>query len=191
MDVPAEEPAQPEPDDAPTSGPAGSPSPASPASEPDDDRDADREGAGQAAHAPASGRPPAGDVYDWYQRGLRLLGTGDAAAAAEVLAHASAASPESSSIREALGRARLGSRRYALARDDFAQLVGDHPDDDFAHYGLGLALSRLGRWPEAVEQLALACALRPEREDYARELAHARATWRAQPASGSTAGEDS
>jgi tetratricopeptide (TPR) repeat protein len=128
---------------------------------------------------PPDARPPAGDVYDWYRRGLRLLESGDAAAAGEVLAHAAAAAPESSSVREALGRARLGSRRYAQARDDFDRLVHDHPDDDYAHFGLGLALSRLGHWSEAVEQLALACALRPDRDDYARELAHARATWRA------------
>jgi Flp pilus assembly protein TadD len=119
-------------------------------------------------------------VYDWYQRGLRLLESGDAAAAGEVLAHAAAAAPDSSSVREALGRARLGSRAYAQARDDFARLVEDHPDDDFAHFGLGLALSRLGRWSDAVQQLALACVMRPEREDYARELSHARATLRAQ-----------
>jgi len=127
----------------------------------------------------SAARPPAGEVYDWYRRGLALLESGDAAAAEQLLAHAAAADPTSSSIREALGRARLGCRRFAQSRADFAWLVQAHPDDDFAHFGLGLALSRLGQWSAAVEQLALAVALRPERDDYVRELRHARATLRA------------
>ena len=124
-------------------------------------------------------RRPAGDVYDWYVRGMQLLDTGHPAAAAELLSHAAADAPESPSIREALGRAHLGARRYAEARQDFLQLVETYPDDDFAHFGLGLALSRMGEHAAAAEQLALACALRPDRDDYARELTHVRATLRA------------
>jgi tetratricopeptide (TPR) repeat protein len=128
-----------------------------------------------------AGRQPAGEVYDWYVRGLRLLDDGHAAAAAELLSHAVAADPDSASIREAVGRARLGARRYDEARADFAWLVDAYPDDDFAHFGLGLALSRLGELGAAAEQLALAAALRPDRDDYTRELNHVRATLRARP----------
>lgn len=110
---------------------------------------------------------------------MSLLEEGNAAAAAELLAHAAAADPDSSSIREGLGRARLGSGRYAQARADFDRLVTDHPADDYAHFGLGRALSRLGELEQAAEQLALATALRPERADYAAELASVRATLRA------------
>jgi tetratricopeptide (TPR) repeat protein len=134
-------------------------------------------------------RPPEGDLYDWYRRGLALLEAGDAAAAAQVLVHAVSADSESASLREALGRARLGAKQYELAREDFEYLVATRPDDDFAHFGLGLALSRLGLWSAAVEQLALACALRPERADYQRELTHARATVQSRQAARRTGGQ--
>ncbi|MFZ0323681.1 MAG: tetratricopeptide repeat protein [Actinomycetes bacterium] len=125
-------------------------------------------------------RRPVGDVYDWYVRGLKLLDAGHPAAAAELLAHAAAADPGSASIREALGRARLGAKQFERAREDFAWLADTHPDDDYAHFALGLALSRLGDPRAAAEQLALACAMRPDRDDYARLLAQVRATGRAQ-----------
>src|ERR1700716_2263063 len=51
------------------------------------------------------GAPPAGEVYDWYVRGRDLLGSGDAAAAVQVLAHIVAAEPSSRSAREMLARA--------------------------------------------------------------------------------------
>ncbi len=122
---------------------------------------------------------PAGDVYDWYRRGLDLLGAGDAAAAAQVLSYAHDAEPGSKSVREALARAQFNSRQYAESAQTFEGLVDESPSDDYAHFGLGLALSRLGDHAAASRHLAMAAAMRPNSEDYTKALRQVRATLRA------------
>src|SRR3954470_23844491 len=106
------------------------------------------EGPGEAGGVGGSAaegvRPPAGDVYDWYQRGMRLLSGGDPAAAVHVLEHAISAEPHSRSLREALARAYYDARQYAAARENFAQLVGSDPTDDYAQFGWGLAARKMG-----------------------------------------------
>lgn len=119
---------------------------------------------------------PAGDVVAWYRRALGLLDSGDDAAAAVLLERALAAEPGSPALREAMGRARFGSRRYAESADLFGGLVERDPTDHYARYGLGLALSRLGRQEQALEHLAVAVAMRPGRDDYDDALRQARAT---------------
>jgi len=118
---------------------------------------------------------PSGDVYDWYVRGLQLLTAGNPAAAAALLEHAHRAEPGSRSIREALARAQYGSGAFRRARESFASIVAESPTDDYAHFGLGLASTRLGEHAEAVEHLALACAMRPDNRDYDAALQRARA----------------
>jgi len=122
---------------------------------------------------------PGGEVYDWFVRGLGLLEGGNAEAAAELLAHARSREPESASILEALARATFDARRYAEAHRLFGQLAQTSPDSDYARFGLGLSLLRVGDVPAAVEQLALATVMRPEREEYQRALRAARATLQA------------
>lgn len=125
---------------------------------------------------------PGGEVYDWFVRGLRLLESGNAGAAAELLAHAQAREPESASILEALARATFDAGRYAEAHRLFGRLVETNPDNDYARFGLGLSRLRVGDVPGAAEQLALAAAMRPARDDYQRALREARATLRARSA---------
>ena len=95
---------------------------------------------------PRDGTPgvpaPHGDVYTWYQRGLELLGRGSPAAAAQLLERAAEAEPGSRSVLEALGRAQFDTRRYEEAAATFRQIVEASPSDDYAHFGLGLALAR-------------------------------------------------
>jgi tetratricopeptide (TPR) repeat protein len=122
---------------------------------------------------------PSGDVYDWYTRGLRLLEDGNAAAATQLLERAAAAEPDARNVLEALARARLTTRKYEQAREDFGRLVDMQPDDDYARLGLGLSLARLGDFSAAAEQLALAVAMRPDRTDYEEQLQRVRATLRA------------
>ena len=126
------------------------------------------------------------DTYDLYQRGLDLLGRGSAAAAAQLLERASAAEPDSRSILEALARAQFDSRRYAEAAGNFRRIVDASPADDYARFGLGLALSRTGDHNAAAEHLALAAAMRPDLRHYADALRSVRATIRAR---GDVAGE--
>ncbi|WP_344596826.1 tetratricopeptide repeat protein [Actinomadura vinacea] len=128
----------------------------------------------RGAHFDPAG--PDGGVYEWYTRGLRLLRSGSAAAAVQLLTRAAAAEPGSRSVREALARAQYGARRFQEAADNFRCIVEDDPAEDYALFGLGLSLSRLGEFERAVEPLALAAAMRPENRDYAKALRHARAT---------------
>jgi tetratricopeptide (TPR) repeat protein len=122
---------------------------------------------------------PLGDAYSWYQRGLELLGRGSAAAAAQLLERAAEAEPGSRSVLEALGRAQFDTGQYAAAADSFRQIVEASPSDDYAHFGLGLALARGGNPSAAAEHLALAAAMRPELRHYTEALQGVRATLRA------------
>jgi Flp pilus assembly protein TadD len=118
---------------------------------------------------------PEGGVYEWYQRGLQLLGSGDPDAAATLLARVAEAEPGSRSVREALARAQYDAGRYEEAIASFQELITVNPTDDYAHFGLGLAASRAGELTVAAEHLALAVAMRPDLGHYARALRGVRA----------------
>ena len=126
----------------------------------------------------ASERPdrPAGDAYDWFRRGTALLEAGHPAAAAELLAWAAGAEPDARSIREALARALYDARRFEDAAREFGVLVDVAPDDDYAQFGLGLALWRMRQFPRAADHLAMAVVMRPDRTEYAAALRQVRAT---------------
>jgi Flp pilus assembly protein TadD len=113
--------------------------------------------------------------YDWYMRGLRLLQTGSAAAAEQLLTRAAEAEPDSRSVLEALGRAQFEARQYARARTTFRRIIDADPTDDYGQFALGLSAARLGDLRTAVEHLALAAAMRPDLPHYGRELRMARA----------------
>ncbi len=117
---------------------------------------------------------PAGDVYEWYQRGVSLLENDDPAPAAQLLEHAAAAEPSSRSVREALARAQFNCGQYSAAADNFRHIVEENPSEDYAQFGLGLSLVRVGRLQRAVEHLALAAAMRPDIGHYTRALRGAR-----------------
>jgi Flp pilus assembly protein TadD len=119
------------------------------------------------------------DVHAWYTRGLELLGRGSPAAAAQLLQRAANAAPDARSVREALARAQFDTGRYAEAADNFRVIVEASPSDDYAHFGLGLALARAGDHQAAARYLALAAAMRPERKHYTDALRQVRATLRA------------
>lgn len=105
-------------------------------------------------------------VYEWYQRGMALLETGDVHAAATLLERALEHEPDKASIREALARAYYNSRRFEPALEQFQIGLELQPTNDYAHFGAGLCLGRLGRLTEAVGHLRLANAMRPGNEDY-------------------------
>lgn len=109
-------------------------------------------------------------VYEWYQRGLELLAAGDVHAAATVLERAVGAEPDKGSLREILGRAYYGSRRYAKALEQFSHALDIDPANHYAHFGAGLCLGRLGRLDEAVGHLKMAAVMTPENADYTSAL---------------------
>ncbi|MFG1927460.1 tetratricopeptide repeat protein [Cryptosporangium sp. NPDC048952] len=132
---------------------------------------------------------PTGEAYDWFRRGEELLRQGNAAAAAQLLQRALAADPGSRSARESLARALFDSEQYEEARELFAQIVADHPSDDYAQFGLGLAALRTGDPKVAVEHLSLAVAMKPHDHHYATALRNARAQNLVDPVGGpATAG---
>ena len=118
---------------------------------------------------------PEGGVYEWYQRGMHLLGNGDPAAAATLLERAAEAEPGSRSVLEGLARAQYDAGRYDEAIASFTRLIAVNPTDDYAQFGLGLAASRAGHLRMAAEHLALAVAMRPDLGHYARALRGVRA----------------
>jgi Flp pilus assembly protein TadD len=141
----------------------------------------------QSTETDAAWGPP-DDTYDLYRRGLQLLDKGSAAAAAQLLERAAAAEPDSRSILEALGRAQFDTRHYKAAAGSFRRIVEASPTDDYAQFGLGLALSRSGDHHAAAEHLALAAAMRPDLRHYTEALGSVRATLRAR---NRTEGEES
>lgn len=117
---------------------------------------------------------PGGEVYDWYQRGLGLLDSGNPAAAVVLLGHAAEAYPNTRSILEALARAQFDAGMYPEAERSFATIVDLNPADDYAQFGYGLAAAKTGNLETAVEHLALAAAMRPDVSHYAMALRGAR-----------------
>jgi len=127
---------------------------------------------------------PHGEAYDWFRRGEELLRQGNAAAAAQLLQRALAAEPGSRAARETLARALFDAQQYEEARVLFAEIVADHPSDDYAQFGLGLAALRTGDPKVAVEHLSLAVAMKPHDHHYATALRNARAQNAVDPVGG-------
>jgi Flp pilus assembly protein TadD len=119
------------------------------------------------------------DTLQLYKRGLDLLGRGSPAAAVQVLERAAAAEPRSRSVLEALARAQFDAGQYAAAAGNFRLIVEASPSEDYAQFGLGLALARTGDLGAAAEHLALAAAMRPNLRHYTDALRNVRATIRA------------
>jgi Flp pilus assembly protein TadD len=119
------------------------------------------------------------DTHQLYRRGLDLLGRGSPAAAAQLLERAAAAEPRSRSVLEALARAQFDAGQYAAAAGNFRRIVDASPSDDYAQFGLGLALARTGDPGAAAEHLALAAAMRPNLRHYTDALRSVRSTLRA------------
>ncbi|HWO17101.1 MAG TPA: tetratricopeptide repeat protein [Solirubrobacterales bacterium] len=105
-------------------------------------------------------------TYTLYRRGIELLEDGSFEQAAEPLAEAARRAPEKSSVREALGRAYYRSGRFADAAAEFEAVVETHNVNDYAHFCLGRALTKIGETRRARHHLALASNLRPDRSDY-------------------------
>ena len=135
-----------------------------------------------SSDAPDPGPASGADTYQLYQRGLDLLGRGSPAAAAQLLERAAAAEPHSRSVLEALARAQFDAGHYGAAAGNFRRIVDASPSDDYAQFGLGLALARTGDPGAAAEHLALAVAMRPNLRHYSDALRSVRATLRARGA---------
>ena len=112
-------------------------------------------------------------AYEDYQEGSRLLQEAHPHAAAVVLERARDLEPDKGSIRETLGRAYFRTGRFGLAGEEFAKAVELDPVNDYAHFGLGLCLLRVGEAAAARGHLRLATVMRPEVDAYRDALATA------------------
>ncbi|MEP7082167.1 MAG: tetratricopeptide repeat protein [Chloroflexota bacterium] len=110
-------------------------------------------------------------AYELFQRGTRMLAEGHPGAAALLLERALALEPGKASILEALGRAYFNQGEHAAAAEQFVAMVANDPLAHYAHFGLGLAKSRLGDRRSARRHLRMAVFLKPEIEAYRRALA--------------------
>jgi Flp pilus assembly protein TadD len=110
------------------------------------------------------------DAYTAFQEGVRLLGSADVHAAAVALERARDLEPDKGSIRETLGRAYFRCGRFPAAADEFGHAIDLDPVNDYAHYGRGLSLLRVGDRAGARRHLKLAVAMRP-RDEYREALA--------------------
>lgn len=144
----------------------------------------EREAAAGPDDGPDREGEPEGSAYDWYRRAIALLEGGNPAAAEVLFARLREIDPNSMSVLEAHARALFDARRYEEAAAAFEELAERNPAEDYAHYGLGLSLWRLQRFPEARDHLAMASVMRPGRADYAQALAQVRATLRARAEAG-------
>ena len=110
-------------------------------------------------------------AYDAYRDGRDLLSSGNPHAAVVALERARTLEPDKASVRETLARAYYRTARYDAAAAEFARAVDLDPVNDYAHFGLGLALIRTGDPVGARRHLRIAAAMRPDRDDYRRALA--------------------
>lgn len=122
---------------------------------------------------------PEPSSYDWYQQATALLAAGNPDAALVALTKLRDAEPHSTAVLEAYARALFDARQYELAAEAFTELVYRAPAEDYAHYGLGMSLWRLQRFPEARDHLAMAFVMNPERSEYGTALGQVKATLRA------------
>jgi Flp pilus assembly protein TadD len=114
-----------------------------------------------------------GDAYRRFQEGSRLLEGGNAHAAVVSLERARELEPEKGSIREALARAYFRSGQIDSAREEFEKVVELDPVNDYAHFGLGMCLLRMGDRDGARRHLKLATIMRPDAEAYQAALRQA------------------
>jgi Flp pilus assembly protein TadD len=117
---------------------------------------------------PPADRSPSGDptrdresAYELLQRGRALMQRRHNAQAAVVLERAARLEPGRGSILEALGRANFNAGDHERALEVFEALLEKDPSSHFGHYALAQSLRKVGRVPEAVTHLRLACALDP------------------------------
>ncbi len=120
---------------------------------------------------------PSGSEYDWYQRASKLLESGNSAAAS-ILFERLREIDSNPSVLEGLGRALLDAKRYVEAESVLEELVQNAPDNDYAHFALGLTLWRQQKFVPARDHLAMAFVMKPQRSEYGSALSQVKSTLR-------------
>ncbi len=130
------------------------------------------------AQSPMPGEP-SGGPYDWFRRAMHLLHTGNPHAALELIDRLRVVEPDAASVHQARARALFDIGQFREAGAAFEAILDRSPDDDYAHFGLGMCLWREQQFPRARDELAMAFVMRPSRAEYAQALNQVKATLRA------------
>lgn len=99
--------------------------------------------------------------YSLLQQGKDLLEDGNPAQAAVVLERARKMEPDKGSILEVLGRAYYLMGRYEQAEGCYRNALRVDPNNDHAHYCLGLCLLKENKETEAGKHFKIAWSMRP------------------------------
>lgn len=110
------------------------------------------------------------EAYQFYQKGLAALASGHADEAIVPLERAKKLQPDSSSIKEALGKTYFKLHFYDRAIAEFAAILDGEPLDDYAHFCIGRCYDKVGNHPLAQRHYKLALSLKPTREIYRNTL---------------------
>jgi len=78
--------------------------------------------------------------------------------------------PHKASIREMLATAYYNCGFYSSARKNFEKALKIDASNDFAYYGLGLSMAKMGDIKKARGQLKIALFMNPECEQYKNAL---------------------
>ncbi|MBM3147342.1 MAG: hypothetical protein FJ000_05545 [Actinobacteria bacterium] len=121
-------------------------------------------------HWPSDDEGRTSEAYDLFVRGTAFLESGHPGQAAVLLDKAKRLTPGKTSVREALARSYYALGLFAPAAAEFAAVTEAAPCNDYAHFGLGCSLLRLGQPLRARASLRLAVAMTPQRDAYTERL---------------------
>lgn len=110
------------------------------------------------------------EAYQLFQRGLAALAAGRADEAIVPLERAKRLEPESSSIKEALGKTYFKLHFYDRAIEEFSAILDVEPLDDYAHFCIGRCYDKIGDILGARRHYKLALSLKPSRDVYRNTL---------------------
>src|SRR5581483_10516360 len=108
--------------------------------------------------------------YRLYEKAILAAYDGRRQTAILLLRRILAQDPHNTLARRDLAATYLAQGDAWQARSCFRQVLAAAPDDYLSHLGLGIADERLGRFPEALDQLQSACRIVPESAQCRHEL---------------------
>ena len=110
------------------------------------------------------------NAYELFSEGSALVNCNDHLSAIMVFEKAKEIEPEKGSIREALARSYYNCGLYSSAKKNFSKAIEIDAANDYAYFGLGLCLIKMGRFSAALGQLKIASAMKPQNETYIKTI---------------------
>jgi len=105
-------------------------------------------------------------AYYLFKRGKKLFENGKFLQAIMLLEKAKNLEPEKGSIREVLASAYYNCGLYVSAKKNFIKALEIDAANDFAHYSLGLCLTKENKMTEARGHFKIAFFMKPDHKKY-------------------------